>query len=89
MIDNHAEWGIKAIGLVDYDKSRVSVIMYGHKVLGTIDDIPNIIHNHVVDEVLFVVPRSWLNKIEKVISFVCEVEGIKVNIALDLFEHRL
>lgn len=89
MIDNHAEWGIKAIGLVDDDKSRVSGIMYGHKVLGTIDDIPNIIHNHVVDEVLFVVPRSWLNKIEKVISYVCEVEGIKVNIALDLFEHRL
>ena len=89
MINNHAEWGIKAIGLVDDDTSRVSGTMYGHKVLGTIDDIPNIIHNHVVDEVLFVVPRSWLNKIEKVISYVCEVEGIKVNIALDLFEHRL
>lgn len=90
MIDNHAEWGIKAIGLVDDDTSRVSAgTMYGHKVLGTLDDIPNIIHNHVVDEVLFVVPRSWLNKIEKVISYVCEVEGIKVSIALDLFEHRL
>lgn len=89
MIKQHAEWGIKAIGLVDDDKSRVSGIMYGHKVLGTLDDIPSIIHNHVVDEVLFVVPRSWLNKIEKVISYVCEVEGIKVSVALDLFEHRL
>lgn len=90
MIDNHAEWGIKVIGLVDDDTSRVSAgTMCGHKVLGTLDDIPDIIHNQVVDEVLFVVPRSWLNKIEKVISYVCEVEGIKVNIALDLFEHRL
>src|SRR3972149_1621312 len=39
LIDKHAEWGIKAIGLIDDDKSRVSCTMYGHKVLGTIDDI--------------------------------------------------
>ena len=90
MINNHAEWGIKAIGLVDDDTSRVSAgTMYGYKVLGTLDDIPNIIHNHVVDEVLFVVPRSWLNKIEKVISYISEVEGIKVSVAIDLFEHHL
>ena len=90
LIDKHAEWGIKAIGLIDDDTSRVSAgTMYGHKILGTLDDIPNIIHNHVVDEVLFVVPRSWLNKIEKIISYVCEVEGIKVSVAIDLFEHHL
>ena len=90
LINKHAEWGIKAIGLIDDDTSRVSAgTMYGYKILGTIDDIPNIIHNHVVDEVLFVVPRSWLNKIEKIISYVCEVEGIKVSVAIDLFEHHL
>jgi len=90
LINKNAEWGIKAIGLVDDDTSRVSAgTMYGYKILGTLDDIPNIIHNHVVDEVLFVVPRSWLNKIEKIISYVCEVEGIKVSVAIDLFEHRL
>jgi exopolysaccharide biosynthesis polyprenyl glycosylphosphotransferase len=90
LINKNEEWGIKAIGLVDDDTSRVSAgTMYGYKILGTLDDIPNIIHNHVVDEVLFVVPRSWLNKIEKIISYVCEVEGIKVSVAIDLFEHRL
>src|SRR3990167_5175265 len=90
LINKHAEWGIKAIGLIDDDTSRVSAgTMYGYKILGTLDDIPNIIHNHVVDEVLFVVPRSWLNKIEKIISYVCEVEGIKVSVAIDLFEHHL
>jgi len=90
LINKNAEWGIKAIGLVDDDTSRVSAgTMYGYKILGTLDDIPNIIHNHVVDEVLFVVPRSWLNKIEKIISYVCEVEGIKVSVAIDLFEHHL
>ena len=90
LINKHAEWGIKAIGLIDDDTSRVSAgTMYGYKILGTIDDIPNIIHNHVVDEVLFVVPRSWLNKIEKVISYISEVEGIKVSVAIDLFEHHL
>lgn len=90
MIKQHSDWGIKAIGFVDDDISKISGgTIYGYKVLGTLDDIPSILHNNVIDEVLFVVPRAWLSKIEKIILYVSEVEGIKVSVAIDLFDHHL
>ncbi|HOU36535.1 MAG TPA: sugar transferase, partial [Candidatus Omnitrophota bacterium] len=46
---------------------------------------PDIIHNQVIDEIIFVVPRSWLNKIED-IMYLCEAEGLRIHIAVDYFE---
>jgi len=88
LIHNHSEWGFKIIGLVDKDKSKIGEGISGYKVLGSFDDIPDIIHNRVVDEALFVVPRSWLNQIEGVMRFL-ELEGIRVNVAVDYFELKL
>lgn len=39
----------------------------------------------VVDDVVFVVPRSWLGKIEPLMRF-CETEGVKVSLAVDFFD---
>jgi len=88
LIHNHPEWGFKIIGLVDKDKSKVGEGINEYKVLGCFDDIPDIIHNQVVDEALFVVPRSWLNQIEEIMRFL-ELEGIRVNVAVDYFELKL
>ncbi|MBI5056289.1 MAG: sugar transferase [Nitrospirae bacterium] len=85
LISNNPQWAIKIIGLVDMDKTKTGNIIYGYKVLGSFDDIPNIIHNNVVDEVVFIVPRSWLNKIEGIIRF-CESEGLAIHLAVDIFE---
>lgn len=63
--------------------------LYGHNILGTLDDIPAILHNNVVDEVLFVIPRLWLDKVSKIILYICDVEGIRVSVAADLFDHKL
>ena len=85
LINKNPDWGIKIIGLVDIDSARKGRIVSGHKVIGTFDDIPEIIHKNIVDEVVFIVPRSWLDKIEEIMHF-CESEGLKVNLAVDLFE---
>lgn len=88
LIHRHSEWGIKIIGLVDNDISKVNSTVCGHKVIGSFGDIPDIVHNYIVDEVTFVVPRSWLSTIEKTISM-CEIEGIRVSVAIDLFDLKL
>ncbi|MBM2832966.1 MAG: Undecaprenyl-phosphate galactose phosphotransferase [Candidatus Brocadiaceae bacterium] len=111
LINEHSEWGINVIGLVD-DKSREHTgasygiersgpqnrrnggqartgTLCGRNILGTLDDIPAILHNNVVDEVLFVIPRSWLDRVSKIISYICDVEGIKVSLAADFFDHKL
>lgn len=88
LMNEHPEWGIRIIGLVDRDKTKISTAICGHEVIGSLDDISDIIHSCVVDEVMFIVPRSWLNTIEGIMCE-CETIGIKVSVALDLFELKL
>jgi len=88
VITDHPEWGLKVLGIVDKDPKKVGEKINGSSVIGSFDDIPDIVHNNVVDEVLFVVPRSWLSQIEKIMHFL-ELEGIRVNVAVDYFELKL
>jgi exopolysaccharide biosynthesis polyprenyl glycosylphosphotransferase len=84
LIDTHPEWGIKIVGLLDEDLAKRGEFVKGHIVIGSMIDLPEIIHNNVVDEVIFVVPRSWLVSIEGVIVFL-ETEGVRIHIAEDIF----
>lgn len=84
VIYKHAGWGLRIIGLIDEDASHVGKTINGCKVLGVFKDVPRIIEENIVDEVVFVVPRSWLHKIEEIMHF-CETVGIKVSIAVDYF----
>jgi len=59
--------------------------IYGYEVVGALKDIPGIISTSVIDEIVFIVPRSWLNKIEEAMLY-CESAGIKVHLAVDLFD---
>ncbi|MBU1862990.1 MAG: sugar transferase [Candidatus Omnitrophica bacterium] len=84
-IRDHSEWGFHIMGLVDDEAARVGKKYFDVPVIGVLDDIPDILRNHIVDEVVFVVPRRWLDKIQKSIS-ACELQGIHTNIAADLFD---
>ncbi|RJO61507.1 sugar transferase [candidate division WS5 bacterium] len=88
LINNNPEWAIKVIGLIDIDKSKVGKVIGGYKVLGSFDEIPNIIHSSIVDEIVFIVPRSWINKIEDIMHF-CESEGLTIHLATDFFELKM
>jgi exopolysaccharide biosynthesis polyprenyl glycosylphosphotransferase len=85
MISTHGEWGLKVLGVIDDEDAKQGALVSGYRVIGRLSDIPDIIHNNVVDEVAFVVPRSWLNRIEEQIDFL-ETEGIKTHIAVDYFD---
>lgn len=84
-INQHSEWGLRIVGLIDDDKGKIGNEVCGYKVIGAFDNFQEIINSAVVDDVLFVVPRSWLYKIEK-IMLICETEGIKMHLAVDYFQ---
>lgn len=88
LIKRNPDWGITIIGLIDNDSNLNGEIVEGYEVLGSFEDVPAIVHNNIIDEVVFVVPRSWLNNIEELILF-CESEGIKVNLAVDLYNLKI
>ncbi len=85
LINKNPDWGVKIVGIVDINPEKKGEIIKRHHVIGSLDDIPDIISKNVIDEVVFIVPRSWLNKIENIILY-CENTGLRVNLAVDLFE---
>ncbi len=81
----HKEWGYRIIGFLDKDVKMIEKSVSGYPVLGSLDDLPKILEKTVIDEVVFVVPRSWLPVIEKCILY-CEAVGLPATLATDFFD---
>jgi len=87
-IQNHPEWGLKILGAIEDEPGRGIEKVQGIRVIGTLNDISNILHRLAIDEVVFVVPRLRLNHIETAIHD-CEIEGVKATVAVDLFDLKI
>lgn len=87
-IKRHAEWGLRLAGIIDYEHKHVGSEISEIKVMGTLEDLSNILHNHTIDEVVFLVPRSQLNAIEHSL-YLCETLGITTRVGADLFELKI
>ncbi|MCK5146647.1 sugar transferase [bacterium] len=84
----HSNWGLEIVGLIDDDPKLLGKKIGNYDVIGRISDIPRIIREHVIDQVVFVVPRLWLNRIEDAIYY-CEREGITTSVSVDLYKPKL
>lgn len=84
-IAKHAEWGYRLIGLLDRDPSLVGETIAGYPVLGVLEDLPALLEKEVVDEMVFITPRNWLEDIRKCILY-CEAVGVPATISTDLFD---
>jgi exopolysaccharide biosynthesis polyprenyl glycosylphosphotransferase len=88
VVKSHANWGLRIVGLIDDDHGMFGKEIEGYRVLGRIQDIPFVIHRKVIDRVIFVVPRLWLNRIDEAV-LACEREGIPSSISMDLYDLRI
>ena len=73
-IKGHPEWGFHILGAIDDEPGRGIDKVDGVKIIGTLEDIPRILHSEAVDEIVFVVPRSRLSHVEGALHD-CETEG--------------
>ncbi len=83
-LHQHRELGLKVMGLVDEDVQRQGAMVQDLVVLGGLSDVPRILRDHVVDYVVFIVPRASLNKIEPALKY-CELVGVSASVAMDFF----
>ncbi|CAB5115793.1 Undecaprenyl-phosphate galactosephosphotransferase (EC [Olavius algarvensis associated proteobacterium Delta 3] len=84
-LKNKSEWGIDIIGHLDPDESRVGTKVLDKRVLGTVEDICEILKQNVVDDVILAIPRSMLKDVED-IAHECEEEGIKLRFMADVYD---
>ena len=84
-IQQNPEFGLKIVGLIDKDANKKGEHILTHRVIGSLEDIPHILREMPIDQVMFIVPRSWLVDLEGPILY-CEKMGISVSVAIDLFD---
>jgi exopolysaccharide biosynthesis polyprenyl glycosylphosphotransferase len=87
-IKENPEWGLRVFGYVDPDMDRVGKDFRGYPVLGTVDELANVLDENVIDEVIMAMPRSLFQLIEKVIR-ICETSGIRAHLRFDMFNPNI
>lgn len=70
------------IGYVSLDQNYVG------KILGTVDQLPDILIQHAVDEVIFALPKDYIGKVEEYIQ-ICEELGVTVRMILDFYNLKI
>ena len=85
-IRNHRYWGFRILGFVSHPEADVADFPPRYKLLGTIDDLPRLVEENVVDDVLFSVSRRDLDRMEDLFLALHE-QGIRTRFALNLFPH--
>lgn len=82
--EKNLSWGLEIIGLISGDKLKVGQEFHGHKVIGSNDEIENVLHHNQVDEVIICVSTKRFDQIRDILEC-CEREGVQVRLYSDFF----
>jgi exopolysaccharide biosynthesis polyprenyl glycosylphosphotransferase len=82
-IEAHPEWGLRVIGFMDEGDTPADGRIDAEKVHKLIE-IPNILRDTVVDEVMVACPRSMLSSIGPAVD-ACGKVGVPITVLSDLF----
>jgi exopolysaccharide biosynthesis polyprenyl glycosylphosphotransferase len=82
----HPEWGYEFAGFVV--DGRAPDALDRRKILGTLDELDQLLHTTVLDEVIFVVPHERLPAVEEII-LACEELGVSARVCMDVFAARI
>ncbi len=87
LVESHPELGLVVLGHLKADKSDAGVVL-GRPLLGMLDDLEQVLHSQIVDEVAICLPFSMENLIEQAV-YTCEQEGKVVRIPVAPIERVL
>ncbi|MEL7060285.1 MAG: sugar transferase [Acidobacteriota bacterium] len=85
-IREHRYWGFKVLGFVAHPRAESPRDLGRYPLLGTIDELPELVVEMPVDDVVFCVSRRALDSMEDLFLSLHE-QGIRTRFALNLFPH--
>jgi exopolysaccharide biosynthesis polyprenyl glycosylphosphotransferase len=86
-IEEHDYWGFRIAGFVEVNGGAERA-PGRYPVLGGPEEIPRLLHDYVVDDVIFAVGRKELGQMENLL-LALEEQGIRTMLALNFFPHTL
>lgn len=81
-----AEDGISLSGFVAISKAPPYIELRRRYPAFALEDLPNLLRRHVIDEILFAVESPELASLEEVF-LLCDEEGVRTRVAVDFFPH--
>lgn len=84
-ISSNSQWGLRHVACLVTD-GRLDNIRCSSPHVGSIDDLEKVLDTMPVDEVIFVISPTELNRLDKVF-LMCEEQGVTTKVALSLFPH--
>ena len=83
MIRRHREWGLRTIGFLD-ERGEPFDGRTAPEDVHALSDLPALLREHVVDEVIVACPRSMLGSLGTVMG-VCSTAGVPLTLLSDVF----
>lgn len=80
--------GVKVVGFIDPDPSFLGQEILGVQVIGTVENINEVLKDNVFDEVIIAIPRSLLDDAEPIVQ-ACEEEGVRLRFMADVFNVQM
>lgn len=87
-IERNRDLGFRFLGFLSLTPNDHSFNYKGYPFLGAARDLPSIMDNKVVDEVIFAVSQEELLKLSD-LMLLCEERGITTRVVLNLFPHTI
>jgi exopolysaccharide biosynthesis polyprenyl glycosylphosphotransferase len=88
-LEENLHWGVEVLGFVaDVPGAAPAAKLDGRPVLGDIRDLPRLLRENVVDEVLIAVGRERIPDMRDIV-LQCEEVGVTSRLALDVFPARI
>ncbi len=84
-ITAQSDLGYKIIGCIDVDKSMVGKDVLGIPILGTVDQLDDLIVQRQIDEVFFAMPVHLVDNVQEFI-WSCEEVGIRFSLMTDFIQ---
>lgn len=84
-LDQHRFWGYRILGFVE-NEPIPDDWPRRYRIVGRIEDIPQIVETQVIDDVIFAVHRKELDRLEDLFLSLQE-QGIRTRFAMNLFPH--
>ncbi len=84
-LHRHRELGIRVIGFLSRRSEKVGKDIQGINILGTYDNLPNILAVHALDQIFLALPHDSYPDAEKILSFL-QGQTVDVRIVPDLLQ---
>ena len=87
-LQRQVAWGVHVVGFIDPDPSCLGQKIRGVPVIGTVENMHEVLKNNVFDEVIIAIPRSLLDDAEPIVQ-ACEEEGVRLRFMADVFNVQM